>query len=51
MTVEYGLWNQIRVDKGREWFLMLFIHQSLSQYRLDTTKASYIQTTSKQVLV
>ena len=33
-----GLWTQLRVDKGREWYLMLFIQQKLEQYRSDTVK-------------
>ena len=46
---DFGLWTQLRVDKGREWFLMLFIQEHLSQYRYDTTKPAYLQTSSKQV--
>ncbi len=48
ITVEYGLWNQIRVDKGREWSLMLFIQDN---HRNDTRKPSYMQTSSKQVRI
>ena len=46
---DFGLWTQLRVDMGREWFLMLFIQQHLSQYRYDTTKPAFLQTSSKQV--
>lgn len=49
MTFEYGIWDTIRVDKGREWFLMLFIQEKLSQYRNDVNRAPYLQTSSKQV--
>ena len=45
LVQDYGLWNQLRVDKGREWFLM----QKLGQYRNDTSKPSFLQTPSKQV--
>ncbi len=44
MTSEFGLWDTIRVDKGREWFLMLYIQDKLSQYRNDVTKIPYLQT-------
>ena len=43
------MWNQIRVDKGREWYLMLFIQQKLSLYRSDPTKPAFLQTSSTQV--
>lgn len=45
----YGLWDQIRVDHGREWYLMLFIQQQLAQLRNNVTKPPYIQTSSKKV--
>ena len=45
---DFGLWTQIRVDMGREWFLM-FIQEYLSQQRYDTTKPAFLQTSSKQV--
>lgn len=47
---DFGIWNQIRVDMGREWFLMLYVQEQLSQHRYDTTKPAYLQTSSKQVI-
>lgn len=45
--IEYGLWDQIRVDHGREFYLLLFIQEHL---RLaghgDANIAPYVQTTS-----
>ena len=46
---DYGLWNQLHVDKGREWYLMLFVQEKLSQYRNDLSKPAFLQTASKQV--
>ncbi len=48
---EYGLWDQIRVDHGREWVLMLSVQQKLAQFRSNSTKAPYLQTSSKKVCV
>ena len=45
----YGMWDQICVDMGREWYLMLAVQQSLEQFRNDTSKRAYVQTSSKQV--
>ena len=49
LVQEHGLWTQIRVDKGKEWYLMLFIQQKLASFRNDTSKPSFLQTPSKQV--
>ena len=45
---DFGLWDQLRVDKGREWALM-FVNNMLSQYRNDTTKSPHLQTASTKV--
>lgn len=46
---DFGIWNQIRVDKGREWYLMLFVQQKLAHYRRDLSKPAFLQTASTQV--
>ncbi len=46
---QYGIWNRVRVDKGREFYLLLFIQERLSAYRKCTEKAPYRQTGSKEV--
>ncbi|KAK3697229.1 hypothetical protein QZH41_010122, partial [Actinostola sp. cb2023] len=48
-VVTYGLWDQLRVDKGREFCLMLSIQDALSIHRRNTKRLPYIQTTSKEV--
>ena len=44
-----GLWDQIRVDCGREFALILFIQELLSSYRTNVLRAPYLQTRSTQV--
>ena len=46
MVTKYGLWDQIRVDHGKEWQLILFIQASI---RYNTQRAPHLQTTSKLV--
>ena len=43
-----GLWDQIRVDCGREFALILFVQQLLSSYRTNVHREPYLQT--KQVI-
>ena len=43
-----GLWDQIRVDHGREFYLTLFIHERLRQNRGNSEISPYVQTTSTQ---
>ena len=47
--LKYGLWDQIRVDHGKEWVLSLYIQELLADQRTDTTRAPYLQTSSKLV--
>ena len=47
--MEYGLWDQIRIDQGKEWILMLFIQECLANLRHNTSRAPHLQSTSKQV--
>ena len=46
---QYGLWDHIRVDHGKEWYLMLFIQEQLAHLRRNTNRAPHVQTTSKSV--
>ena len=45
------MWDQIRVDYGREWFLMLSVQQALAGLRNNVAKTPYIQTSSKKVSI
>ena len=50
MVLQYGLWDQVRTDQGKEWNLSLFINDSLSHLRNDCSKPPHLQSTSKQLL-
>lgn len=43
------MWDQIRVDHGREFFLTLFMQEKLAGYRNNTERQPYLQTSSTQV--
>lgn len=47
-VLEFGLWQQIRVDQGREFYLMLFIQENLRSAHGDPSIAPYRQTTSRE---
>ena len=49
LLLEYGLWNQVRVDHGREWNLSLFVQEQLSDLRYNKEKAPHLQTPSTMV--
>ena len=49
MVSTFGLWDQIHVDKGREWYLMLYIHNTLAHLRGNVSKSPYVQTSSTKV--
>ena len=44
--IDYGLWNQLRVDHGREFCLCIFVQDLLKRYRLLQEKAPWKQTRS-----
>ena len=48
-TLEYGLFDQIRVDGGKEFCLILGIKEHLSNYRQNQEIVPYRQTESKKV--
>ena len=41
-----GLWEQIRMDHGKEFVLIISVQRILSHLRLDESRASFKQTTS-----
>ncbi len=49
VLLEYGLWDQVRVDQGKEWVLLLFVQEQLQHLRHNTSKPPHRQTTSKLV--
>ena len=47
--LQFGLWDQVRVDHGKEFYLLLYIQERLRVAgRGDLTIAPYVQTTSTQ---
>ena len=49
IVVNHGLFDQLRVDHGREFFLMLGIQEHLSHLRRNQNIRCYQQTESKKV--
>ncbi|XP_077377010.1 uncharacterized protein LOC144018573 [Festucalex cinctus] len=45
-----GMWDQLRVDHGREFYLTLYIQEKLSQHRHNTNRLPYVQTVSSRNL-
>ena len=45
---KYGVWEQVRMDHGREFALVIFIQQVLSCCRLEGRKQSFKQTRSTE---
>ncbi|XP_068747843.1 uncharacterized protein [Montipora capricornis] len=48
VVLTYGMWDQLRVDMGREFCLMLFIQDVLKEHRRNPSRLPYIQSTSKE---
>ena len=48
-VLEYGMWDQIRVDHGNEFYLLLYVQEKMANYRTNTGRAPFIQTMSKEV--
>ena len=46
---QYGMWDQLRVDQGKEWYLMLYMQEYLTEHRRNPHASPYLQTTSTQV--
>ena len=49
ILIDYGLWDQVRVDHGREWSIVLLVQSHLSGYRHNIVRPPYLQTSSKLV--
>ena len=46
--VQFGLWNQLRVDHGQEFVLCIFVQELLKDYRILKEKRPWVQTTSTE---
>ncbi|XP_031163535.1 uncharacterized protein LOC116055653 [Sander lucioperca] len=49
-VVQNGMWDQIRVDHGREFYLTLYMQEKMSQHRHNINRLPYVQTTSSRNL-
>ncbi|KAA0706776.1 hypothetical protein E1301_Tti019738 [Triplophysa tibetana] len=45
-VIEYGIWDQVRVDHGKEFYLTLFVQENLAHLRNNTERQPYMQTAS-----
>ena len=48
LILEYGLWDEVRVDQGKEWVLSLFVqkqmaHLATNQHNKATSSTKHIQ--------
>ncbi|KAF6729617.1 hypothetical protein FQA47_009416 [Oryzias melastigma] len=49
-VINHGMWDQLRVDHGREFYLSLYIQEKLSGHRHNINRSPYLQTTSSKNL-
>lgn len=49
-VTHYGMWDQLRVDHGKEFYLCLYMQQMLSEYRHNQQRQPYLQTQSTRVM-
>lgn len=47
--MRYGIWDQVRVDHGKEFYLVLVVQDHLKDLRNNKRRHPYLQTQSKQV--
>ena len=45
---QYGLWDQLRMDQGTEFALIVSVYQSISRFRNNTSHHPVLQSTSRQ---
>ena len=50
ILLRFGLWDQVRVDHGREFYLTLYIQESLARYRRQQQRPPHVQSMSKEVI-
>eukprot|EP00118_Oscarella_pearsei_P003333 m.312345 g.312345 ORF g.312345 m.312345 type:complete len:231 (+) comp253193_c0_seq1:111-803(+) len=47
VTLKYSLWDQLRVDHGSEFLLILYVQESLAEFRGNTERQCYFRSESK----
>jgi len=48
-VLKYGAWDQVRVDHGKEFMLMLHLPYKLEAYRHNQERRLFVQSTSRMV--
>jgi hypothetical protein len=48
IVIDVGLFDQVRVDHGREFYLCLYQQENVSNFRTNSNRPAYIQTMSRQ---
>ncbi|KAK0132633.1 hypothetical protein N1851_032501 [Merluccius polli] len=48
-VLTHGIWDQVRVDHGKEFYMCLYMQELLSRHRHNLNRQPYIQTTSKRL--
>lgn len=46
---QYGIWDQLRLDMGKEWTLIRYAQEMLSNYRYNLSKTPCVSASSKLV--
>ena len=49
ILLSFGLWDQVRVDHGREFYLLLYVQEQLQHLRRNQGRAPHVQSVSKEV--
>ena len=49
LLMGFGIWDQIRVDQGHEFYLMCYLQYKLKDLRYNQNRNAYVQTTSRMV--
>lgn len=50
-VLEYGIWDQVPVDHGREFYLMLFIQEKLREQHGNPDVSPYLQTSQNNHVI
>lgn len=51
IVFQYGICDQVRVDHGKEWYLLLATQEKLSSLRHNQNHPPHLQTTSRMVSI
>ena len=48
-VLSYGMWDTVRVDRGKEFYLMLHFQEKFRHYRHNISRKPFIQSKSTDV--